>query len=199
MCEANLLRDIPANSRIITSDDVFDYMLEIRSLNEGVALRREEVREEYLDAKYARFQVKTMEDFERLRRVNKARRKTQTQFVKSEVIDSVRELSNGESAYKYFTEKIGENGLYILDEPENSLSPGRQMELKGFIEDSVRFFGCQFIISTHSPFLLATPQARVYDLDGAPAGVRRWTELENVRLYHDFFTARRDEFDGAGI
>ena len=38
-----------------------------------------------------------------------------------------REHSNGESAIKYFTEKIGEGGLYLLDEPENSLSPEKQL------------------------------------------------------------------------
>lgn len=187
MCEANILRNIPENSRIITSDDVFDYMLDIRNLNEGIDLKREAVCKEYLDVKYSNFQLKSIEDYDKLTRANKARRKTQTQFVKSELIDNVRELSNGESAFKYFTEKIGENGLYILDEPENSLSPKRQIELKKFIEDSVRFFGCQFIISTHSPFLLAMPETKIYDLDENPVDIKKWTELENVRIYREFF------------
>lgn len=51
--------------------------------------------------------------------------------------------------------RLEEDGLYILDEPENSLSPQKQIELARFLEDSARFFGCQFFISTHSPFLLA--------------------------------------------
>ena len=194
MCEAEILKSIPENSRIITSDDVFDYILNIRSLNEGIDLKREVVREEYFDAKYANFQMRSMEDYERLRKVNKARRKTQSQFVKSELMDNIRELSNGESAFRYFAEKIGENGLYILDEPENSLSPKRQIELKKFIEDSVRFFGCQFIISTHSPFLLAMPGAKIYDLDEPPVRVKKWTELENVRIYRDFFMSNDDTF-----
>ena len=194
MCEASILKNIPENSRIITSDDVFDYMLDIRSLNEGINLKRDDVRKEYLDVKYSDFQIKSIEDYEQLKKVNKSRRKTQTQFVKSELIDSVRELSNGESAFKFFTEKILENGLYILDEPENSLSPKRQIELKQFIEDSVRFFGCQFIISTHSPFLLAIPKAKIYDLDEVPAKIKKWTELENVRIYREFFTSNEGEF-----
>lgn len=69
-------------------------------------------------------------------------------------MDNVREQSNGESAFRYFIEKMEENGLYLLDEPENSLSPERQLELMQYIEDSARFFGCQFVISTHSPFFL---------------------------------------------
>jgi predicted ATPase len=92
---------------------------------------------------------------------------------------------------KYFTEKIGENGLYLLDEPENSLSPKRQTELKKFLEDSARFFGCQFIISTHSPFLLAMPGVKIYDLDDPPAKVKQWTELENMRVYREFFMSQK--------
>ncbi|MDF2512679.1 MAG: ATP-binding cassette protein, partial [Herbinix sp.] len=110
------------------------------------------------------------------------------------LMDNVREYSNGESAFIYFSEKIGENGLYLLDEPENSLSPKRQIELMNFIEESARFFGCQFIISTHSPFLLAMRGARVYNLDKNPVTIERWTELENVRTYYDFFKNRESEF-----
>lgn len=43
--------------------------------------------------------------------------------------------------------KIKDNGLYLLDEPENSLSPEKQQELVRFLEDSARFFGCQFVIA----------------------------------------------------
>ena len=55
MCEMYLETDIPENSRIITSDDVFDYMLNIRNLNEGIDQKREKLFEEYLDAKYSQF------------------------------------------------------------------------------------------------------------------------------------------------
>ncbi|MGG0717106.1 AAA family ATPase [Robertmurraya massiliosenegalensis] len=194
MCEMQLKTNIPENSRIITSDDVFDYMLNIRNLNEGIDQKREELFEEYLDAKYSHFQMKSMADYEQLVKVNTARSKTQSRFVRNELMDNVREYSNGESAFKYFIEKIGENGLYILDEPENSLSPKRQMELMKFIEDSARFFGCQFIISTHSPFLLSMKEAKIYNLDETPVKVRRWTELENVRTYYDFFKSHENEF-----
>jgi predicted ATPase len=94
----------------------------------------------------------------------------------------------------YFTNKIQENGLYLLDEPENSLSPERQMELVKFLEDSVRFFGCQFVIATHSPVLLSMKDALIYDLDSNPVQTRKWTELENVRRYFDFFEKHRDLF-----
>ncbi|MBV1818651.1 AAA family ATPase [Anaerosalibacter bizertensis] len=194
MCTMQLEADIPENSRIITSDDVFDYMLNIRNLNEGIDQKREEIFEEYLDAKYSKFQMKSMADYEQLKKVNTVRRKTQSRFVRSKLMDNVREYSNGESAFLYFTEKIEENGLYLLDEPENSLSPKRQIELVKFIEDSARFFGCQFIISTHSPFLLAMNGAKIYDLDENPVDIKRWTELENVRIYYEFFKRHEREF-----
>lgn len=155
LCKYNLKTNIPVNSRIITSDDVFDYILNIRNLNKGIDQKREEVFQEYIKTKHSEFQLKSIADYERLKKVNKARKKTQSQFVRSEMIDNVREYSNGESAFIYFTEKIDEDGLYILDEPENSLSPKRQMELADYIFNAARFFKCQFIISTHSPFLLA--------------------------------------------
>lgn len=107
----------------------------------------------------------------------------------------MREHSNGESAFLYFSEKIQEQGLYLLDEPENSLSPLRQQELLRFLEDSARFFGCQFIISTHSPFLLSMRGARIYDLDEEPADVKRWTQLSGVRVYFDFFKRHEGEFE----
>lgn len=194
MCTMQLETYIPENSRIITSDDVFDYMLNIRNLNEGIDQKREKLFEEYLDAKYSDFQMKSIRDYEQLRKINTARSKTQSRFVRNELIDNVREYSNGESAFLYFTGKIEDNGLYLLDEPENSLSPKRQIELMKFIEDSARFFDCQFIISTHSPFLLAMHEAKIYDLDANPVDVKRWTELENVRTYYKFFKRYEKEF-----
>lgn len=194
MCNMQLEDDIPENSRIITSDDVFDYMLNVRNLNEGIDQRREKLFDEYLDAKYSHFQIKSMADYDQLKKVNSARSNTKSKFVRNQLMANVREYSNGESAYRYFIEKIGENGLYVLDEPENSLSPKRQIELMGFIEDSARFSGCQFIISTHSPFLLAMRGAKIYDLDESPVCVKKWMELENVRTYYEFFKRYENEF-----
>ena len=194
LCHGELRQALPETSRVITSDDVFDYMLNLRALNEGVDEKREELFQEYLDDKYSTFKYRTMEDYERLKKVNLSRRKTQSQYVKTRLMENLREQSNGESAYFYFTSKIQENGLYLLDEPENSLSPLRQQELVQFLEDSARFFGCQFIMATHSPFLLAMRGARIYDLDANPVRIRCWTELEAVRAYHDFFTKHAEEF-----
>lgn len=194
LCEVEYGIHRPREIKIITSDDVFDYMLNIRQLNQGIDIKREELFQEYLDAKYSDFKFRSMADYDRLKQVNLSRRSTQSQFVRKSLMDNVREYSNGESAYRYFSEQIEEDGLYILDEPENSLSPQKQIELAKFIEDSTRFFGCQFFISTHSPFLLAITGAKIYDLDENPVDVKSWTALENVKVYQEFFERHKEEF-----
>ena len=193
MCDMDEVK-VAGIKRIITSDDVFDYILNLRNLNEGIDNKRENLFGDYLDAKYSGFKMKSLEDYEELKKVNSARSKTMSKFIRKNLMSNVRLYSNGESAYRYFIEKIIENGLYILDEPENSLSPKRQIELMSFIEDSARFFGCQFIISTHSPFLLAIKGAKIYDLDESPVSVKSWTSLENVRTYYEFFKSHDSEF-----
>jgi predicted ATPase len=195
MCHFQLEQRIPRNSRIITSDDVFDFMLNLRSMNQGIDRKREELFEDYLDTKYSKFQMKSLDDYEHLKKVNMTRRCTQSKYVRNNLMDNVREHSNGESALIYFTEKIQENGFYLLDEPENSLSPQKQQELVKFLEDSARFFGCQFVIATHSPFLLAMRGAKIYDLDEEPVDVKKWTELKSVRAYYNFFKKYEQEFD----
>lgn len=194
MCKYEKKQSIPPYSRIITSDDVFDFMLNLRCINEGIDMAREELLVEYKKARESNYQMKSLEDYEQLKKVNMARTKTKSKFVRANLSDNVREHSNGESAFMYFSEKIQENGLYLLDEPENSLSPERQQELLRFLEDSARFFGCQFIIATHSPFLLSMRGAKIYDLDEDPVDVKRWTELENVRAYYEFFKKHEGEF-----
>ena len=194
MCGMKLEQRVPKDSAIITSDDVFDFMLNLRSINEGIDRKREELFEEYLQAKYNHFQMKSLDDYEQLKKVNAARSSTQSKYIRKTLSDNVREHSNGESAFLYFSEKIKENGLYLLDEPENSLSPAKQQELLHFLEDSVRFFGCQFIIATHSPFLLSMRGAKIYDLDEEIVDVKRWSELENVRAYYEFFKKHEEAF-----
>lgn len=194
LCTYKLKEAVTRESCIITSDDVFDFMLNLRNINEGIHEKREALFEEYLDVKYAKFQMSSLEDYEQLKKVNMARRKTQSKYVRNNLMGNVREHSNGESAFIYFADKIKDNGLYLLDEPENSLSPEKQQEFLSFLEDGARFFGCQFIIATHSPFILSLKGAKIYDLDETPVIMKRWTQLPNVRAYYDFFKKHEQEF-----
>ena len=196
-CRASLASDkyLPEGSCIITSDDVFDFMLSFRALNEGVDRKREALFDEWYSLRQGNYQMKSLEDFEELERHRDAWGSTRSDHTARRLPKNLPGQSNGENAYGYFAEKIRGNALYLLDEPENSLSAERQAELATFVTDSARFYGCQFIISTHSPFLLAMKGARIYDLDESPVAVRKWTELSNVRLYRDFFEEHRDEFE----
>ena len=70
-----------------------------------------------------------------------------------------------------------------------------QKELAEYLYSSARWAGCQLIIATHSPILLALDGAVVYDLDRFPICTRPWTELENVRSWYAFFRDHAAELE----
>lgn len=196
LCRFRTLGPLPEESRAVSSDDVFDYMLSLRAVNEGIDAKRKELFDEYFERRRSGpFRMQSLDDYDELKKVTDARKKTLSGYVRGSGMDqNVREQSNGESAYFYFTSRIQGAGLYLLDEPENSLSPQKQLELKQFLEEEARFFDCQFIIATHSPFLLSLRGAKIYDFDGDPVDVKRWTELESVQTYFRFFEEHRSAF-----
>lgn len=188
-------RHPPRGSEIITSDGVFDLLLDTRAINEGNARRRSEFFDEYNSTVKSGYQMRSLDEYDELKRVNEARRRGAGAYVSSRVGQDIPNRSNGESAFLFFTQRIGDNALYLLDEPENSLSAAYQQKLAEFISDSARFYNCQFIISTHSPFLLSMKGVKIYDLDSCPAAVRKWSELENMRIYHQLFEEHKEDFD----
>jgi len=120
---------------------------------------------------------------------------TVSKYVRSRLTNNnIIEQSNGESSLEFWENEIEDHAIYLLDEPENSLSAENQVKLAKFIMESARYFNCQFIISTHSPFLLGIKDALIYDLDSIPVKTCKWTELKNTRVYYDFFKEREDEF-----
>ncbi|MGN1120274.1 MAG: AAA family ATPase [Oscillospiraceae bacterium] len=190
-CSFRIDSTLPENRRIVTSDDVFDYMLNLRALNEGIDLKREEIFTQYMNAKHKGKKI-TAVDADPLSLQYDAKRLTRSKFTQKYLGTNEREHSNGETAIRYFYDLLCEQGLFLLDEPENSLSPKRQQELAVMLSSQVRL-GSQLIISTHSPFLLAMENAVVYDIDNGIVQ-RRWTELPGVRAYYDFFLKHADEF-----
>lgn len=98
---------------------------------------------------------------------------------------SLHEQSHGESFIALLTERLFGNGLYIFDEPEAALSPQRQMSML-VLMDRLVAKGSQFIIATHSPILLAYPEALIYQL--TPEGISSvvYTETEHYRVTRDF-------------
>jgi len=199
LCDYTLESDVPKNSEIITSDGVFERVLDIRRLNDGIDDRRDKIVKEYI-AEVTNEEpnlLRGIDDYNRWKRASdmRNRNKSQSSFIRQNLMRNVQERSNGESALAYFVDCIKDDALYLLDEPENSLSATNQLQLKYFIEDCVRNHGCQFIISTHSPFLLSIERASVYDIDVVPPKTRKWTELESVRTYFEFFRDNEWKFD----
>ncbi len=190
---------IPNGSRIITSDDIFDYMLTVRANNSEVFENIERVRdEEYKKLKFGEtIKMRGMEDYEQLRLQVLSRKKSvsRRKFIRMTVGEEVRLNSNGETALNYFIEKLKNDTLYCLDEPENSLSPKLQLKLVEIIQRMSRYCGCQLIIATHSPFILSISGAKIYDLDSTPVSLKKWWELENVLTYYDFFKQHKDLFE----
>jgi predicted ATPase len=99
---------------------------------------------------------------------------------------SLHEQSHGESFFAAFTERFRGQGLYILDEPEAALSPLRQMSMLARINDLVQE-GSQFIISTHSPILMAYPDAKIMQL--TEDGMKETTleETSHYSIMKQFF------------
>ena len=191
---------IPRGSRIITSDDVFQSILKNRRINEERDAERDALIDEYWTERDRRIRgggiirgniLKYEEDLKR----SNLTMGTPSKYVKAYLSRPAEEASNGECALKFFTDAIGEDSLYLLDEPENSLSPVFQVQLASFLLEAARFYGCQLVIATHSPILLSIRGARIYDMDARPVTTTRWTELPNVRLLHDFFREHEEDFD----
>ena len=181
---------IPDGSRIITSDDIFDYMLTVRTNNDEISAEKEAARDTYAKMKYGdTVKLNSMDDYEalRLQVMSRSRSVSRRKFIRSTVGDEVKLNSNGETALKYFEMKLKNDTLYCLDEPENSMSPRMQQELVTLLTDMAHYCGAQLIIATHSPFLLAIEGARIYDLDSDPVSIKKWWELENTRVYYEFF------------
>lgn len=179
---------LPYESRFIGSDDVFEHILKLREQNDARHLAAERTASQWRreNAQHMKLNTREQGGFEPFLTHMEARHSTRQRFVRNRVQEAEREYSNGESAFIYFTEAIAERGLYLLDEPENSLSPNRQLDLVEFLSSSA-VCGAQLVIATHSPLLLSIPGAVIYDLDQPPITTRPWYELENVQLLHDFF------------
>jgi len=98
---------------------------------------------------------------------------------------SLHEQSHGESFLALLTERFGGQGLYILDEPEAALSPQRQLAVLSRIHDLVRD-GSQFVIATHSPLLMAYPDACIYQCSADGVVPVAYEDTEHFRVTRDF-------------
>lgn len=103
---------------------------------------------------------------------------------------SLHEQSHGESFLALLEKRFGGKGLYILDEPEAALSPQRQLAALKRIHQLVQG-GSQFVIATHSPILMAYPEASIFVC--TPDGIhqRAYEDTEHYEVMHDFMANPR--------
>jgi len=103
---------------------------------------------------------------------------------------SLHEQSHGESFLAVLIDRFGPNGLYLLDEPEAALSTQNCLTCLARIHDLV-IDGSQLVIATHSPIVLAYPDALIYECDGDGVRAIDYDEAEPVRLMTGFLADRR--------
>ena len=175
----NVFRKFSENSRFIKSEDILYEIKKIQQrqiLSDGM---------EYDYMKNGHSQKEAEDYFQ-----------TQEGRNQIEYIEFAQEkYSNGETAMQFFEEYLLPDTLYLLDEPEVSLSPANQVLLAKEINKLARLLSCQFIIATHSPFMLGTLNAKIYNIDKDDYSICEWYELENVRYFYDFFKKHEKEFE----
>jgi predicted ATPase len=104
---------------------------------------------------------------------------------------SLHEQSHGESFLSLVIHRFRGNGLYLLDEPEAALSPSRQLTLLRAIHDLVEK-NSQFIIATHSPILMAYPDATIYRLASSRIEQVDYLDTEHYKITKAFLE-RKDQ------
>ena len=107
---------------------------------------------------------------------------------------SLHEQSHGESFFALFKNRFRDQGLYLMDEPEAALSPRRQLEFLALMHDFCKQ-GSQFLIATHSPIIMAYPDAWIYVLD--QEGIRRvpYAETDHYLVTRGFLSNPKRSLD----
>lgn len=106
------------------------------------------------------------------------------------IIDSfggkaLHEQSHGEAFLALFMHRFGGSSLFVLDEPEAALSPQRQLVMLSRLHQLVEL-GSQFIVATHSPILMAYPNATIYECGERGIYPVAYEDTEHYRVMHDF-------------
>jgi predicted ATPase len=99
-------------------------------------------------------------------------------------------LSHGEGILSYLRTRYHIKGLYLLDEPESALSPSSQIEFVKLLRWLAGGGHAQFVIATHSPILLACPEAQIFSFDSAGISEVQYENTDHFRLYKQFLADR---------
>ncbi len=94
--------------------------------------------------------------------------------------------SHGQSLMSYFQSRYNIKGLYFLDEPETALSPSSLIDLLNLLIKISAQGHAQFVIASHSPFLLACPDARIYSFDTPTIEPIEYEDTQYYKIYKNF-------------
>lgn len=157
----------------LKAEDFINYTRKIKEIKEDTLERLSEIDEEYKDkSEY----VKGLAKMPHARTLGE---------IKSLYGEGLHMRSHGESYLDFFQSRFIPNGLYILDEPETPLSPMRQLGFISILKDMIKE-NAQFIIATHSPIIMAFPEATIISFDEAPIKEVKYDDLEHVNLTKSF-------------
>lgn len=106
--------------------------------------------------------------------------------------------SHGEGFVRFFEERMSRQGIYFMDEPESALSPKRQLELLRILNRIQEQANSQVIIATHSPILMALPNARVLEVTRHGIHETNYRDTQHFKLYQSF-TVDPEEFIAEAI
>ena len=101
--------------------------------------------------------------------------------------------SHGQCHMSYFENRYKLRGLYLLDEPENALSPKTQLQFLNLLKAMTEQGHAQFIIATHSPILLAAQNSTIYSFDNSPIQEIAYEDTNHYQIYKEFLN-NRDKF-----
>ena len=98
---------------------------------------------------------------------------------------NLHEKSHGESFFAVLKKRLRGNGLYVMDEPEAAVSVTRQLEMLQIIQQLVKK-DSQFIMATHSPIIMAYPEADIIKIDGHGFSRIEYEATEQYQVMHEF-------------
>ena len=196
-CTYTLSEDgIPEDSMMIRSEDIMHYITNIRKRNADIDnvvqgwLKKgvnKSMRGTLQAEQYVKRQFETLYDG--------GGNSSFHAVMINKLTEKIDEESNGETAISYFKDRLFADNLYLLDEPENSMAPAFQQELANYVCLLAYRLNCQFIIASHSPFMLSMQGARIYDLDHSPVLQQEWYELDNMKAYYQLFKRFSKRFE----
>lgn len=102
---------------------------------------------------------------------------------------------HGEGSLHFFEERLSQQGLRIPDEPGSVLSPTKQFEFLKFLRNLKRVERCQVIMATHSPILMALPDADPWQVERFRIRPTTLEEMAHFQLYREFVRYPHDLVD----